>query len=54
MSVSKKILGYAVQLGGAGALVVGAVLGVHHVVIAAAILGGAAALYIGKKIRALS
>jgi hypothetical protein len=54
MSVSKKTLGYAVQLGGAGGLVVGAVLGVHHVAIAAAILGGAAALYIGKKIRALS
>ena len=54
MSVSKKTLGYAVQLGGAGAIVVGAVLSVHHAAIAAAILGGAAALYIGNKIRALS
>jgi len=54
MSVSKKTLGYAVQLGGAGAIVVGAVLSVHHAAIAASILGGAAALYIGNKIKALT
>ena len=54
MSVSKTTLGYAVQLGGAGAVIVGAVLSFHHAAIAASLLGGAAALYIGKKIRALT
>jgi len=51
---SKTTLGYFVQLGGIGALVVGAILSVHHVAIAASFLGGAAAFYIGEKIRTLS
>jgi hypothetical protein len=53
MSISNKTIGYAVQLGGFGALVVGAVLSMHHAAIAAAFLGGAAAFYIGEKIRTL-
>jgi hypothetical protein len=54
MSASKTTVGYAVQLGGIGALVVGAVLSAHHIAIAAAFLGGAAAFYVGEKIRTLS
>jgi hypothetical protein len=54
MAVNKKTVGYVVQLGGIGAFVVGAVLSVHHAAIAAAFLGGAAAYYVGEKIRALA
>jgi hypothetical protein len=54
MSASKTTIGYAVQLGGFGAFVVGAVLSAHHVAIAAAFLGGAAAFYVGEKIRTLA
>ncbi|MFZ0738982.1 MAG: hypothetical protein WAM96_17940 [Candidatus Acidiferrales bacterium] len=51
MAANKTTIGYAVQLGGAGAIIVGAALSLHHAAIAAALLGGAAALYVGKKIR---
>jgi len=54
MSTSKTTIGYAVQLGGVGALVLGAVLSAHHLAIAAALLGGAAAFCVGEKIRTLS
>jgi hypothetical protein len=54
MSASKATIGYGVQLGGIGSLVVGAVLSAHHIAIAAAFLGGAAAFYVGEKIRTLS
>lgn len=54
VSTSKTTIGYAVQLGGIGAMVVGAVLSAHHVAIAAAFLGGAAAFYVGEKIRTLA
>ena len=37
-----------------GALVLGALLSVHHAAIAAAFLGGAAAFYIGEQIRTLA
>jgi hypothetical protein len=53
-SVSKKTLGYLVQLGGIAALTLGAVFSLHHVAIGAAYLGGAAAFYVGGKIRAMS
>lgn len=49
MSISKSFIGYAIQLGGVGAFVVGAILSVHHAAIAACFIGGAAAVYIGKK-----
>lgn len=51
MSASKSYLGYAIELGGAGAFVVGAILSVHHVAVAVCFIGGAAAVYIGKKVR---
>ena len=54
MIASKKTIGYIVQLAGLAAFGVGAVLSVHHVAIAASFVGGAAAVYVGKKIRALA
>lgn len=51
MSVSKSYIGYAIELGGFGAFVVGAILSVHHIAIAACFVGGAAAVYVGKKVR---
>jgi hypothetical protein len=53
MSASKTTIGYIVQLGGIGAFALGAVLSFHHA-IAASFAGGAAAFYVGKKIRTLS
>jgi hypothetical protein len=54
MSASKTTIGYIVQLGGIGAFALGAALSFHHAAIAAFFTGGAAAFYVGKKIRALS
>jgi hypothetical protein len=54
MSASKTTIGYIVQLGGIGAFALGAVLSFHHAAIAASFAGGAAAFYVGKKIRALA
>ena len=54
MSASKTTIGYIVQLGGIGAFALGAVLSFHHAAIAASFVGGAAAFYVGKKIRTLS
>jgi hypothetical protein len=54
MTVSKKTIGYAVQLGGIAAFAVGVVLSLHHAAIAAAFAGGAAAFYVGEKIRSLA
>jgi hypothetical protein len=54
MSASKTTIGYIVQLGGIGAFALGAVLSFHHVAIAASFAGGAAAFYVGKKIRTLA
>jgi hypothetical protein len=46
--------GYAVQLAGLVALAVGAVLSAHHLAIGASLLGGAAALHVGKIIRTVT
>lgn len=54
MSASKKTIGYIVQLGGIASFVVGAIFSVHHAAIGAAFLGGAAAFYVGQKIRTLA
>jgi hypothetical protein len=54
MVIGKTTIGYIVQLAGIGALAVGAVLSVHHAAIAAAFVGGAAAFYVGEKIRTLA
>jgi hypothetical protein len=53
MSASKKTVGYLAQLGGIAAIVVGAVLSLHHIAIGICFAGGAAAFYVGTKIRAL-
>lgn len=54
MSTSNKTIGYLVQLGGIAAIVAGAVLSLHHIAIALCFAAGAAAFYIGKKIRAVA
>lgn len=54
MSASKKTIGYLVQLGGVAAFAVGAALSFHHAAIGAAFAGGAAAFFVGKKIRAMA
>jgi hypothetical protein len=51
---SKKTVGYIVQLAGIASFTLGAIFSVHHVAIGAAFLGGAAAFYVGEKIRTLS
>jgi hypothetical protein len=45
-------IGQWVQLAGAGAFVAGAILSLHHYAIGICFVGGAAAFYIGKKLRA--
>ncbi len=47
-----QFIGQVVQLAGAGAFVVGAVLSLHHYAIGAFFLGGTAAFFIGRKLRA--
>jgi hypothetical protein len=54
MATSKTTIGYAVQLGGIAAFTIGGILSLHHVAIGASFLGGAAAFYVGQKIRALT
>lgn len=51
---SKKTVGYIVRLAGIASLTLGAIFSVHHVAIGAAFLGGAAAFYVGQKIRTLT
>lgn len=51
MPFNKSTSGYSVQIGGAGCVLVGAVLSVHHAALAACLLAGSAALYIGKRTR---
>jgi hypothetical protein len=52
--ISRKTIGYIVQLGGIASFTLGAVFSLHHISIGASFLGGAAAFYVGQKIRALS
>lgn len=54
MSASKKTIGYLVQLGGIAACAVGAVLSFHHAAIAECFAAGAAAFYVGQKIRSMT
>jgi hypothetical protein len=54
MSASKTTIGSIVQLGGIAAFALGAVLSFHHVAIGASFAGGAAAFFVGKKIRTLA
>jgi hypothetical protein len=50
----KTTIGYIVQLGGIAAFTLGAVFSLHHLAIGASFLGGAAAFYVGGKVRSLS
>lgn len=52
--LSKKTIGYIVQLGGIASFTIGAVFSLHHAAIGAAFLGGAAAFYVGGKIRSIA
>lgn len=47
-------VGLIVEIAGASAFLGGAVLSIHHYAIAALILGGAAAFFVGKKLRGSS
>ena len=44
-------IGEIVELAGFGAFIAGGILSIHHYAIAACIVGGAAAVYIGRKLR---
>ncbi len=52
MSTYIKPIGQWVQLGGAGAFVIGLILSARHYAIGICFVAGAAAFYIGKKLRA--
>ncbi len=45
-------IGEVTQIAGVAAVVAGVVLGMHHWPAAAALIGGGAAFYVGKKLRA--
>jgi len=50
-STQSQKIGEIVELAGVGAFLTGAILSIHHYLIAAFFLGGAAAIYVGKKLR---
>ena len=45
-------IGEYVQLAGVGAFIVGAILSMHHYAIGVCFIAGAAAFYVGQKMRA--
>jgi len=51
-NASKQFIGQIAQLAGVGSVVAGVVMSLHHVAAAVALVGGGAAYYIGKKLRA--
>ena len=51
-SVSMRSVGQYLQLAGAGVFLLGAILSLHHHAIGICFLAGAAAFYLGKKMRA--
>jgi hypothetical protein len=53
-STKATTIGYIVQLGGIAAFTLGAIFSVHHVAIGAAFIGGAAAFYVGEKLRTMA
>ena len=53
ISPSSHSLGQWVQLGGACAFIAGAILSLHHYAIGICFVAGAAAFYVGKKMRAV-
>jgi len=54
MTISKTTISYIVQLGGIAAFTIGAILSAHHLPIAVSFLGGAAAFYVGEKMRTIA
>jgi hypothetical protein len=50
-SISATKLGVIVEIAGAAAFLIGAVLSIHHYAIALLTIGGAAAFFVGKKLR---
>ena len=50
-SPSWHTIGLYAQLGGAAAFVAGAILSVHHYAIGICFIAGAAAFYVGKKLK---
>jgi hypothetical protein len=50
-SISASKLGTIVEVAGAAAFLVGAVLSIHHYAIALLTIGGAVAFFVGKKLR---
>jgi len=53
MANAKSVLiGEVVQIAGVASVVAGVVLSMHHWPAAAALIGGGAAFYVGKKLRA--
>ena len=46
-------IGEVAQIAGVGAVVLGLVLSLHHWAAAAALIGGMAAFFVGKKLRGL-
>lgn len=46
------LIGEVTQVAGVAAVVAGVVLSLHHWLAAAALIGGGAAFYVGKKLRA--
>jgi hypothetical protein len=51
-TASSLSIGQYLQFTGAGAFIVGALLSLHHYAIGICFVGGAAAFFIGKKMRA--
>jgi hypothetical protein len=51
MSISANKLGTIVEIAGAAAFLIGAVLSIHHYAIALLTIGGAVAFFVGKKVR---
>jgi hypothetical protein len=54
MTANKSTIGYFLQIGGIAAFTLGAIFSVHHAAIDAAFVGGAAAFYVGEKIRTMA
>jgi hypothetical protein len=50
-SVHQQTIGQWLQFAGAGAFAVGALLSLHHTAIVICFAGGAAAFYLGRKLR---
>ena len=54
MATTKITIGYFVQLGGLAVFALGAILSMHHIAIGPSFVGGAAAFYMGEKLRSLT